>query len=62
MLRMHYAAKKYAVAQPYFDEGVTIARRYCAADVAQGICERNAQRNRRRLGWVSGPGVGGKGG
>ena len=31
----YYAAKKYAVAQPYFDEGLSIARRYYAADLEQ---------------------------
>lgn len=57
----YYAAKQYAVAQPYFDEGLSIALRYYEADVAQKMLGKNGQRNRRRLGWVSGAEVVGKG-
>lgn len=38
-----------------------MARRYYAADVAQGMLGKNAQRNRRRLGWGAGAEVAGKG-
>lgn len=58
----YYAAKQYAVVQPYFEEGMSIGRLYYATAVAQKILGKNAQRNRPRLGWLSGAEVSERGG